>query len=66
MTNDSEARWNDPDLAVQVEDDNPESLAGVEVEFDEAADDEPAEQEDFPAEGAGPDAGVGNLPAEGA
>lgn len=33
--------WDDPDRAVQVEDDNPEALAGEPVEFDEAADDAP-------------------------
>lgn len=33
------APWDDPDRAVQVEDDNPEALAGEPVEFDEAADD---------------------------
>lgn len=35
--------WNDPDQAVQIEDDNPESLSGDEVEFNENDDDEGAE-----------------------
>jgi hypothetical protein len=39
--------WDDPDRAVQIEDDNAESLAGAEVEFDpdddETDDNDPAE-----------------------
>jgi hypothetical protein len=32
--------WDDPDRAVQIEDDNPEALAGEEVEFDPAGDED--------------------------
>lgn len=53
---DSEPRWEDPDAAVQIEDDNPEALAGVEADA----------PEDFPYEGESSDAGVENLPVEGA
>ncbi len=38
--------WDDDTRAVQIEDDNPEALAGAEVEFDPEADeddDEPGE-----------------------
>lgn len=38
MTEAVEPGWDNPDQAVQVEDDNPESLAGDEVEFDPDAD----------------------------
>lgn len=47
-----DAAWDDPDRAVQIEDDSPESLAGVEVEFDPEADDPEADEDD-----AGDDAG---------
>lgn len=62
---DDGAGWDDPDRAVQIEDDNPESLAGGPVEFDEAADDD-ARQEDFPNQGAIAIAGVEDFAAGGA
>lgn len=46
----ADAAWDDPDRAVQIEDDNPEALAGEEVEFDPDASDD--EDEDDDGEGA--------------
>lgn len=63
MTSVDHPGWDDPDRAVQIEDENPEALAGAEVEFDEAADDQV--QEDFPPEGNAGVTETANLPAEG-
>lgn len=58
--------WADPDRAAQIEDDNPEALAGEEVEFNPDEDDDEAEREDFPSAPTSSDAGVENPPVEGA
>lgn len=50
--------WDDPDRAVQIEDSDPESLAGDEVEFN-------PEQEDFPSDPLSSAAIAGDSPAEG-
>lgn len=61
-----EAAWDDPDRAVQIEDDDPETLVGEEVEFDPEAGGEPGTndgQEDFLPD---PESSAGfteNLPA---
>lgn len=60
---DDDAAWLDPDRAVQIEDDNAETLAGDETEFDPEADDLDA-QEDFLPTPSSSDAGVENPPAE--
>lgn len=67
-----DAAWDDPDRAVQIEDDSPESLAGVEVEFDPEADDESDEgyhesgpaQEDFPSDPPSSGGAAANSPAD--
>jgi len=70
-----EARWDNPDEAVQVEDDNPEALAGEEVTFDpeavddetdDEADDDGGEPQDFSPDPWSSAASAENLPAEGA
>lgn len=69
MTDATDRDWDDPDRAVQVEDDDPEHLAGPDdVEFDpnDEGDDDEAPQEDFPSTAESSHAGVANLPAEGA
>lgn len=67
---DGDVAWNDPDRAVQIEDNDPEALAGEEIEFDETVDDDPeanelhdriaVAQEDLPS-----DAGTAYLPEPG-
>lgn len=46
-----EAAWDDPERAVQIEDSNPEALAGVEIQFDPYADDDDEKLEVFDLEG---------------
>lgn len=50
---DASAPWDDPDRAVQIEDDNPEALAGDEVDFDPDAADPDAAEPDADDEGEG-------------
>lgn len=80
MTTDDSA-WGDPDRAVQIEDNDPEALAGEEIEFDETVDDETTDgpdpevielhdriavaQEDLPSDPLELDAGTAKLPEPG-
>lgn len=69
MTDATDRDWDDPDRAVQVEDDDPERLAGdddVEFDPDDGAGDEGEPQEDFPSTAESSNASDANLPAEGA